>query len=94
MLIVSLKLNSKYSFGVKCSVKDYFSASVQAAVQNAHELISCSLLLVYTANKHERSSEGVERNRITSHVITQSDVQNIKETACKQCQRKANLLLK
>ncbi len=65
--IVSLKLNSKYSFGVKCNVKD------QAAVQNSHEpTISSSLLLVTTVNKHQRSSEGVERNRITSQVITQS----------------------
>ncbi len=64
LLIVSLKLNSKYSFGVKCNVKDHFSASVQAAVQNSHEpTISSSLLLVTTANKHQRSSEGVERNR-------------------------------
>ncbi len=62
--IVSLKLNSKYSFGVKCNVKDHFSASLQAAVQNSHEpIISSSLLLVTTANKHEPSSEGVERNR-------------------------------
>ncbi len=55
--IVSLKLNSKYSFGVKCNMKDNFSASVQAAVQNSHEpIISSSLLLVTSANKHERSS--------------------------------------
>ncbi len=62
--IVSLKLNGKYSFGVKCNVKDHFSPSVQAEVQNSYEpIISSSLLLVTTANKHQRSSEGVERNR-------------------------------
>ncbi len=62
LLIVSLKLNGKYNFGV--NVKDHFSPSVQAEVQNSHEpIISSSLLLVTTANKHQRSSEGVERNR-------------------------------